>query len=591
MVQARHLSREQHLAVVCGTGTGPDVWRDGQKRQALLAEQTADLAKSIDDLGRDVVRPRLADALLPILDLIDSEYLFGPPAMSWQPIVWGFTEALRAIGRALEDPQMHAQDVMRRARDLLDSIDQHEPDRLRTYTPWPRMDMRHRDDVRAWLRDVVALPWATPSATESPLLVGLVTGATREIEQYRDLRMLPLVAQRERRPMLNALRLYLDGVSRRDGKGATYCRYLVITSGARVPFGGDLQGRIRSMQRLISRWAVVSAAEHQIDVVYRGTEMTNDNIGAHVHANVIVEPRCYIGAAAWTEYLTAMRRHFGVWVRDNGRVSDPAEIVKYVCKPTEIFEHFQSPELPKETKNARLEWLYRALYKARLVAPMGAMRELWQQIETDKMKPLVIGGVVKLVPKSTPAERSKDKKPVGENVIVGHVLSNRVHTPWAEPSVLILGYNKNPATKAGQRNLGLIAALGQTARAAWDANRAPAPATATAIAAAWLNADSDNSARGVHAIPRRPDAKAGGNAAGGAPAGAGAMAMAAGDPLYIVHTTSVTVPAISDSPGGSSGHPPGKGFFDIPPGCFVDGNDLIDSETGEILGQYRGRAA
>ena len=81
MSNSLYLSREQHLTLVCGTGTGPAVWRDGQQRQAQLIEQTRELAGAIDDLGRDLVRPRLADALPPLLDLIDAEYLYGPPAI------------------------------------------------------------------------------------------------------------------------------------------------------------------------------------------------------------------------------------------------------------------------------------------------------------------------------------------------------------------------------------------------------------------------------------------------------------------------------------------------------------------------------
>ena len=344
---------------------------------------------------------------------------------------------------------MHPQDVIKLARALLNSIDEREPDRLRQRTPWPAMDMRHRADVRAWLSDVVALPWATPSVTEAPLLVGLVTGSMRQVETWRELRMLPAIAQRERRPMLNALRLYLDQHSRRDAKGATYCRYVVVTSGERVTWGGNLKGRMRRMQRLISRWAVVSAAEHGVQVVYRGAEMTLDAVGAHVHGNVVVEPTGFLGERAWADYLAAMRRHFGVWVRDNGRVAKPEEIVKYVCKPTEMARHVMG--MPDRAERLRrIEWLYGALYKARLVAPLGPMRELWQQIEADNLKPLVIGGKVRLVPKFAPPEKSGEPNHDQENVLVGQVLSNRIHTPWAEPSALVLGYTVTPATSSAR---------------------------------------------------------------------------------------------------------------------------------------------
>lgn len=575
MSESVYLSRDEHLQIVCGTGTGPAVWRDGQQQQDALAAQTRQLAAAIDELGHEL-RPALAATLGDLIGLIEAEYMYGPPANSWQPLVWGFCEALRGVSAALADPAQHAQDVIRLARDLLDSADDAEPDPLRQRTPWPQqLDERHRQDVRALLRDVVALPWATPRAAEAPLLVGLVTGSTRQVETWRELRMLPSIAQRERRPMLNALRLYLDTESRRDRDGATYCRYVVVTSGGRVPWHGDLRGRIERIQRQISRWAVVSRDEHAVHVVYRGTEMTLDDAGAHVHANIVVEPTHYMGERAWADYLAAMRRHFGVWCRDNGRVSDPKEIVKYVCKPTEQARHILGL-VDQAERLARIEWLYRALYKVRLVAPLGAMRDLWRQIEADKLKPVVIGGKVRLTPKFTPPEKSNSPAQDQENVLVGHVLSNRIHTPWAEPSALVLGYTATPATAAGRRALERLEQMRADALLAWTANKAPAPATAVAIAQAWRGAATDQAARQVRALVN-PGASGASAALSPARGSAGAVCHS------MVHTSGVTVrrdfgPPDENSPGG------------VPPGLVWESGCLIDPQTGEIFDD-RGRDA
>ena len=71
----------------------------------------------------------------------------------------------------------------------------------------------------------------------------------------------------------------------------------------------------------------------------------------------------------------------------------------------------------------------------------------------------------------------------------------------------------------------------------------------------------------------------------------GPMAKVQGAAPYIFNTSGVTVPPIFDRPTKISILPSGPPHEGIPVGCFVDGNDLIDSETGEILGRYEAIAA
>lgn len=117
--------------------------------------------------------------------------------------------------------------------------------------------------------------------------IGNSTGEIDEEESYRPIRFLPLIAQRERRPILNALRYY----QRNDPSGA-HLRYAVITAGPRVLAWGDLRGTQTRLQRQVSRWSHDADRDWDIEVVYRGTEFTRDEAATyHLHANVLYRPR------------------------------------------------------------------------------------------------------------------------------------------------------------------------------------------------------------------------------------------------------------------------------------------------------------
>lgn len=626
------LSREEHEELVCGKGTGPAEWRQQQQRQQVLEQQTRDLADGFDELAAHV-RIRLADELADsILPFIDD--LAGESAYYWDrdaaDVGWEFGEALRRVGRLLEDLETHSCDVIAAAGDILRAdteatsvgrerrltaaerrieaaairgddmeIDETSPAPAIQGLRWPRFDTVYDyQAVRSWLRKVLRLPWARPRPAEQPELVGLVTGESRSLEPYRDLRMLPLIAQRERRPLMNGLRYWLENCARCDRYGAPYARFVVVTAGQRVRYSEDLQQAIRRLQRKVSKWAKISADEWGVDLVFRGTEMTLSEDGAHVHANLVTEPRGYLGEDddgedVWGQYLRAMHRHFGAWVKDNQRVGDVREIVKYVCKPTDLIRHVLNQSEARRLQ--RLEWLYDGLLKTRLVAFHGAAKELWRSLEERKLKPGVVGERVRLIPKYAPPEKSKDRKPdAGENVILCFGLASRTHTPWAEPSVLVLGRTDNPSSRIGQQRLEAIQSAADRALAAWQANDAPAPATAVAIARAWRAADDDQDARKIRAlgVPTGAESAAIGALSTRAAAAAGACAGPARGGAYIVHTDSVSVQSVSETvsdwladtergpdPGGTPpDRPPDRPF------AVSENGTIYDPETGEVVG-------
>ena len=120
-------------------------------------------------------------------------------------------------------------------------------DVLRLNTGWQQSPEQWQDGVRRrriladqTARMAVALERHGGIRTRNPLPVtalGNVTGESDAVESYRAIRFLPLIALRERRPVLNALRYF-----QHHHVLGKHLRYGVITGGQRIMAWGDLRG-------------------------------------------------------------------------------------------------------------------------------------------------------------------------------------------------------------------------------------------------------------------------------------------------------------------------------------------------------------
>jgi hypothetical protein len=129
-------------------------------------------------------------------------------------------------------------------------------------------------------------------------MISAVTGIVESLPTYRACRFLPTIAARDRRPMVNGLKLFMVG-----HKNARFFRYAVMTSPSPIPAFGDLRGAIQDLSRRISKWSYW-AKKFDVKVLFRGIEFTRatarergmtdrypaDTVLYHVHANVIYWP-------------------------------------------------------------------------------------------------------------------------------------------------------------------------------------------------------------------------------------------------------------------------------------------------------------
>lgn len=393
-----------------------------------------------------------------------------------------------------------------------------------------------------------------PTRQESSVVaISAVTGIVSDVAAWRPIRFLPAVAARDRRPMLSALQYWVERVHPQPRR--QYLRYGVVTHGALVPAHGDLRGALQRLARTVSKWAHEAREMYGVEVHFRGSEFTrktasergldaaqypDNDVLYHPHANVLVEPTRVLpadGAGSWSEFLAWTHGYFGAHWRDNGRIKNIQELVKYVVKPGDLLDG----EHPLDAAEAK--WLHETLFRLNLAQPMGKFREYYKGLSDRREKISLVRGkndkpVLRVVSKSRRLDhkhRPSDAVPSGgvpENTILGTTLPQWRHTPWAEPAVLVQGYQPRAYGRASRERLLEIEWERNIARQAWDANGAPDPVTALQVARAWREKGGRDvvepfRGRGVEAAPAD---------------------------CYMVHTSSLTVQA--DGAGRGVDPPP-----------------------------------
>jgi hypothetical protein len=306
------------------------------------------------------------------------------------------------------------------------------------------------------------------------MAVGDVTGCVEAVAAYRAIRLLPVIAQRDRAPMLTGLRYFLanDPIGR-------HTRMAVVTSGERVPLSGNLRARQKVHTRRISRWASEARRLYDVEVLFRGTEFTLKDAGLHLHSHVLYAPLRRLPAAEWSAFLTWTKERLGTYWQDNGRLEKPEEAVKYPFKPAEL----------EGQPDAVLGWLHEELFRLKLMQPMGAFAAFLRELELSGEKLAMVhqgkgrGAQLRRIlrPQREPAGKASGSSDPLENVLLTRMLPQSRFCPHAEPVSLVAHYTPTPKTTSGRLGLFILRERTREARALWDANGAPEPAVAVAV--------------------------------------------------------------------------------------------------------------
>lgn len=308
-------------------------------------------------------------------------------------------------------------------------------------------------------------------------MIGLVSGAVFRLSPYRNINLIPEVAQRNRQPLLQEFDLFL----KEHPKIRKYSRYMVVTSGERFPIY-QFEERLKLFNKQLGRYFEMST-NASIDVILCSIEFTlNEDNLVNLHANIVSAPRRAFGPNGWSDWLKLTRKHFkGQMLEDCGRVKDTKEIIKYVCKYNEI-------------SNLSCSWLVelaQALYKKQLVRPLGLFREFRKELKekgqkvrfdneekelvrcqvSKRSKPETKEDFVKEDVESDMAaeaeakrkaiagryEQRDEKDPI-QNQIICKTLPQSRATLNGEPFVVVMNYNATPNTRNGRDGLDCIEA-------------------------------------------------------------------------------------------------------------------------------------
>lgn len=404
----------------------------------------------------------------------------------------------------------------------------------------------HNDVLRAntgWFMDSVS--WAKRQATSQTLekqtahlagalgragisvtregdvtLIGGVTGIIEQQPVYRAVRILPTVAGRDRRPILNDAKFWMGSHPNRK-----YFRFAVMTCKEPVPVGGDLRGAIQGLSRRISKWAS-AVEEFGVRVLYRGIEFTRgtaaergmedrydpNTILYHTHANVVYWPTRKMKDAEFQKFLNFTHDSVGAWWHDNGRVERLEEVIKYCCKPSDTLS----------SGDDELVWLYHATSKLKICQPLGLFRQWRAELEKAGEKTVrvnvgrgegkllrvkkmnrklvddnkeadgeVAGGEEGALTEASEEKPKREDRPEGSapaaNIVLGMTLPQWRHSPWAEPLIIVQHYDP---LKLSDEAGGDIREWQRQAREWWDESFAPEPEEALRVARLAMDADA-----------------------------------------------------------------------------------------------------
>jgi len=404
-------------------------------------------------------------------------------------------------------------------------------------------------------------------------LLGEVTGELLESSPFRNVRLIPEVALRERAQQLATV----EGFEQHIGDNSKYWRYGVVTSEGRIMPGESIRQRHNKICLKITKFFRKALEKYGIELLLRSTEFTIDDgkvdgtqvreptWSAHLHHNLMYWPTRLLSAAQWSQFLIDFHEALDVQLQDCGRIEDLNELIKYSFKPAEL------DDAPAHV----IGWLFDELFKARLVATYNSLqsfakahehqkyqflhefkRKDWINKETRKAKARADEEQI------TDETKAQTRQEIAvENLIIGRTSPMAKACAWREAYILVINHTEHPTTDAGRANLDKIRGFQAESREIWFLNNAPDPIIAMQVSRAWEEAKSDAAAEKIQPfIPAKADPE---------PA------------HYNVHTTTVTVQ-----------HGVGATQSDLPE--IVESSPLVmplwsggqwfDPETGELIG-------
>lgn len=326
---------------------------------------------------------------------------------------------------------------------------------------------------------------------------GLLTRLVCDIPRpFNNIMFIPAVAVAARSRLRKELKFWIENESDKRSP----LRYLVVTGGKNVRFGDDLKAAHRMMCRRISETFKVLEAKYGAKLFVRVTEHTINqmSLSLNLHFNILYSVP-HLRNGGFQSFLRDLHDGVGCFVKDAGAIKNVDEVVKYVCKPSEI-EALEDQDLcwlHDELKNTRLYQTYSTfkdfrsglnksrhrivfdssakklrLMKKRVVNDSSLFDEIERKtperdVPEDFNREVFMSLLASRNIMSDDATAGADEYPhthEEENKIVGLMLPHAAFFNVTEPCLLIRNYTENPQTDIGIKALELIADMEKSLR-------------------------------------------------------------------------------------------------------------------------------
>ena len=302
-------------------------------------------------------------------------------------------------------------------------------------------------------------------------LVGLHSGMTKKLENFRNIIFLPAVAKMRRAPEVKFVQYALQDYP--------MARNWTITSGTRVTIPkrktaeigalsemacdileADHQAgierareRFREMTRSISRlnqedFMKQAGAEFTYWTKEFGEVFENDegiSIHPHLHC-ILIMKKGRIQKHRWSILLERIQAYLGAYSHDCGVIKNPREFVKYCVKPDDL----------TELSASSVADLYHVTRHMRMQQPLGVFRKIKRTLKLNDLVPTWLDGKLVTTRRFKPKGLSKKDKPwqpptgfcdQADPVVVARIEPAPVFAPVTEPLLLVHGLDGRDANE------------------------------------------------------------------------------------------------------------------------------------------------
>ena len=294
-------------------------------------------------------------------------------------------------------------------------------------------------------------------------LVGLHSGMTKKVEDFRNIIFIPSVAKMRRAPEVKFVQYALQDYP--------MARNWTITSGTRVVvprrktaelgaisemaseiFEHDHQAgverareRFREMTRKVSRlnqedFMKEAGAEFTYWTKEFGEVFENEeglSIHPHLHCILILK-RGRLQKHRWSLLLERIQEYLGTYSHDCGVIKNPREFVKYCVKPDDL----------TELSASSVADLYQVTRHMRMQQPLGVFRKIKRTLKENHLGVTWLDGKLVTVQRFKKKGLSKKDKPwqppsgfrdQADPVVVARIEPAPVFAPVTEPLLLVHG--------------------------------------------------------------------------------------------------------------------------------------------------------